>query len=605
MNPFLNVPARPRPVATTIDRVPGKMLLIIRSPFSPQNVAACKGLPDFRSYLPQERAWVCRPSPANIEALQRSFAAATWTEAALLITEHARSVSTMAARQLAHKAQLTLIEAPVARDYAFHTTPFAHQARAFLLSRDLPAFGLFMEQGTGKTKVAIDSVAWQHLHHGVTGLLVVCPNGVKSTWAEEIETHLPPAIRREVRIHESAANAKTRAALEDWASSLPTGGGLEVLIMNVEALVTDRGQKLARDFLSLRVCSMNVDESSTIKTPSAKRTKAVCKLGKLAKFRRIMTGTPVTQSPLDVYAQVKFLDENILGFSSFYAFRNRYALLGGWNAREIIGFAHLDELQAKLAPFTFRVLKEECLDLPPKMYVYEDVDLTEEQQALYSSMKEHMISVVEYDETTNEGKQASVTIVLTQMMRLQQIVGGFIQVDGEDHPRVINGPNPKICALLDIVDRTPGKLVIWSRFVPEIELIVETLSDVWGPETVVAFYGGVDNEERTRGRRAFQDPDSPVRFFVGNPSAGGKGLTLTAAHTCVYFSNDFSLENRLQTEDRLHRIGQTGDPVDNRVLYIDLRARKTIDKKVIAALREKKNLADLVTGDALREWINA
>lgn len=603
MNPFIQpVPPKfnwPKRQTTTIDRVANKQLLVIRAPFSPQNVASCKALPDFRSYLPQERAWVCRPSIANIEAIKRSFGGATWTEGALSVATAALSSLLARETQLAQKAALSYANVEPPTDYAFKTTPFAHQSKAFLLSRDLPAYGLFMEQGTGKTKVAIDSTAWQHLHHGVTGLLVVCPNGVKSTWAEEIETHLPTSIKRNVAIHEASASGRIRVELEDWVKHRQASGELDILIMNIESFATPRGCELAVAFLSSRRCAMNIDESSTIKTPSAKRTKSLCKIGKLAAFRRIMTGTPVTQSPLDVYAQAKFLDENILGFSSFYAFRNRYALLGGWNAREIIGFAHLDELQEKLAPFTFRVLKEECLDLPPKMYVYEEVDLTDEQRRLYKQMASEMIAEMA------DGIYATVQIVLTQMTRLQQIVGGFLPPDGADRVTKIPGDNPKLDALLGIAERTPGKLVIWARYVPEIEMIADRLAEVHGPDSVVTFYGGTAKDERTRGRRAFQDPESPVRFFVGNPATGGKGLTLTAAHTCVYFSNDFSLENRLQTEDRLHRIGQTGDPVDNRVLYIDLRARKTIDKKVIATLREKKNLADLVTGDSVREWIAA
>ena len=401
-------------------------------------------------------------------------------------------------------------------------------------------------------------------------------------------------------------SAQARRAQRDRIAAFLTvdahpSPALRWFVVNVEGLSSARAYEACERFLQLHRCLMIVDESSRIKTPKARRTKNVIKLGQLAAYRRVMSGTPVTQGPLDLYTQFKFLDPGILGFSSFYAFRNRYAIMGGFNLKQVVGYANLEELVEIIEPYSYRKTKDECLDLPPKMWERLYVDLGKEQRVAYDQMKRDMVA-------DHAGQKVSVTIVLTQMLRLQQIVGGFLPIVTynelteleETHVEPIRGKNAKIIALMEFLEdlAETSKVIIWARFRAEIALIAETVDDHFGPDSWVEFHGGVKTGNRRTARQRFQDPDDPVRFFVGQTETGGLGITLTATDTVAYYSNSFRLESRLQSEDRAHRIGQ-----DKTVTYVDLVARDTLDEKLLTALRSKKNLADLITGDDWKEWI--
>ena len=289
-----------------------------------------------------------------------------------------------------------------------------------------------------------------------------------------------------------------------------------------------------------------------------------------------------------------------LGFTSYVAMRDRYAILGGFNGKQIVGYVRLEELVEKVDRHAFRVTKLECLDLPDQIYQRREVRLSPEQAKLYKQARDELI--VEFG---NHPKNI-IQFAITQLQILQRIVGGFIPVkelDADEQERTklmtIPGPNPKLAELMEICDELPQeRIIIWARYRAELDLIAATLREKYGEESVVEFHGGIKSEERTRGRRAFQDAGSNVRFFVGQPQAGGIGLTLTAASTVVYYSNTFALEDRLQSEDRAHRIGQSKN-----VTYIDLVAKGTMDVRLIAGLRAKKSLADIVTGDPSMRWI--
>lgn len=591
-------PGCPRPSASAycIDAYRGK--LSVRVPPTPENVEACKRIPDFRAWDGAiTRTWLCKPTRRNVEHLRKSFPNAEWTAEASALVD--ALVPEEQEQQLRETKHALLAEDVEVTDYKFGTQPFAHQKRAFLLSRDAKAFALLMEQGTGKTKVVIDTACYLFGQGRITGVLVVAPNSVKSNWTEdEIPTHTPSYVPYRAVTWSSQKKPQKHDLKRDHTT-------LVWLVMNVEALATAKGREFAEWFLSEHDALMVIDESTRIKTPSAQRTKAAWKLGRRAKYRRILSGLPITQGPLDAFAQFKFLDEAILGFGSFYAFRNHFAIMGGFGGKEIVAYANLDELQRLIDPYSFRVLKADCLDLPPKVYQKRTVELTAEQRRLYDQMKNEMIAEL------GDGHQVSTTIVLTQMLRLQQIVGGFLPkptdnpdddaavTNGAEQEWKIPGANPKLDALLEVLDDAgDGKAIVWARFRAEIDLICAALAERYGAESVVPFHGGVSEEDRRQYRKAFQDPASPVRFFVGQTETGGIGLTLTAAQTVIYFSNSFSLESRLQSEDRAHRIGQAGT-----VTYIDLVAKDTLDGAVLQALRNKRNLADLVTGDAWRKWI--
>jgi SNF2 family DNA or RNA helicase len=271
--------------------------------------------------------------------------------------------------------------------------------------------------------------------------------------------------------------------------------------------------------------------------------------------------------------------------------------MGGYGGKEVVGYANLEELQALLDPFSYRVLKVDCLDLPEKIYQRLTVGMSPEQARLYKQIKDEMLA-------TFAGHEIEVINVLAQMLRLAQVTGGFIPIPADEERGTpsrmepIPGPNPKLVALLETIENITGKAIIWCRFRAEIDIIQKALRQVYGNRSVVEFHGGVNTTDRGTARREFQDPSSPVRFFVGQIQTGGIGLTLTQAKTVFYFSNSFSLEDRLQSEDRAHRIGQ-----DAHVTYIDLVARGTIDVKVLGALRAKKNLANLITGDTWTQWL--
>ena len=318
------------------------------------------------------------------------------------------------------------------------------------------------------------------------------------------------------------------------------------------------------------------------------------KLAKDAKYRRILTGSPITKSPMDLFSQCAFLSDRALGFNSYYAFQNRYALvqkrsMGTRAFQEIVGYRRLDELNEKLDQFSNRILKEECLDLPDKMYIRRDVPLTDEQKWIYKQMKKLALAKLD------NGELATTASVLTQIMRLQQICCGFLQPDdGEMQPI----ENNRLNELLDITEELQGKAIIWASYTYGIQQIASALRDRFGPEAVATYYGATPQDERQDIVDRFQDPDSALRFFVGQPLTGGYGITLTAANTVIYYNNSYDLAIRLQSEDRAHRIGQ-----QNKVTYIDLVSPGTIDEKILKALREKINLAGEVLGEKARAWL--
>jgi len=368
---------------------------------------------------------------------------------------------------------------------------------------------------------------------------------------------------------------------------------LRILVMNIEAFSTEKGVNFAKTFLRVTDAYMAIDESTTIKTPNAKRTKSVIKVGKEARYRRIATGSPVTKSPLDLYSQCEFLSPTCLNYFSYFAFQARYAILverklPTHTFKQIVGYRHLDELQKKLNSFSFRVTKDECLDLPDKVFTRREIELTDEQRKAYDQMKLMALTLI-------DGNLMSTNNALTQIMRLHQIVCGHVKYDDGRQEDI---PSNRVKELLSTVEECTGKIIIWANYRRDIENIKKALAEAHGMTTVATYYGDTEAEERQEIVNKFQDPNSELRFFVGNPRTGGYGLTLTAAHTVIYYSNNFDLEVRLQSEDRAHRIGQT-----NKVTYIDFISPGTVDEHIVKALRNKINIASQVLGEDLKDWI--
>ena len=476
-------------------------------------------------------------------------------------------------------------------NYKFKTPPYKHQLKALEASWSQPYYAYFMEMGTGKSKVLLDNLALLYDGGKINGALIVAPKGVVGTWYnQEIPTHLPDHIEKRVVLWQANINKKQQDKLN---LLFEQGENFHVLIMNVEAFSTKKGVDFAYKFLSCHNTLFAVDESTTIKNPDAKRTKNICALSKHSKYRRILTGSPITKSPLDLYKQCDFLEPELLGHSSYYTFRTRYAVMktanfGGRSVQIVVGYRNLEELSEKLKPFSYRVLKDECLDLPAKTYMKRIIKLTPEQEKLYKQMKHLALAEM-------EGKQMTTATVLTQLMRLQQInCGHFTADDGTIKPI----KNNRTVELLNTLEEIHGKVVIWAHYQYDVETIVEHLTEEYGDNSVVTYYGKTPMSERQNNIKKFQDKESPVRFLVGTTQTGGYGITLTAASTMIYYSNGYDLEKRQQSEARIDRIGQHFP-----MTYIDIMVEDTIDERIVKALRKKINIASKIMGEELKAWI--
>lgn len=478
---------------------------------------------------------------------------------------------------------------------------FAHQAKAERLSLERESFALFLDMGLGKSRVAIDTAAQLDAAGKIDAAIVLAPKGVVRNWsALEIPKHWSGEAPR-IALWSAGAGKRATRELVDALSAT----GFVWLCINVEALATEKGRAYLERFLRARRALVVVDEATTIKGPKAARTKALLSLRHLAPYRRILTGTPITKSPLDLYAPCLFLGAELLGVSSWYAMRGRYCVLGtvdrfvGWDPvkqerkvqkiRTVVGYKNLEDLQERLARFSFRATKEECLDLPPKVYLRREVELEPRQATLYAQMRLEARALLE------SGAEIKAPLVIAQILRLHQIACGFLPRPEGGVERISSA---RVEALLEALEETSGKVIVWASYTADVHAIAEALREAYGAGSTVIYAGETPEAERPKIVAAFQREDGGPRFFVGQPRTGGYGLTLTAASTVVYYSNTFDLEVRLQSEDRAHRIGQTRS-----VSYLDLVTPGTVDEKILDALRAKRSLAGAVLGETWQEWI--
>ena len=480
------------------------------------------------------------------------------------------------------------------KNYKFKTKPYEHQLKALEKSWASDTYALFMEMGTGKSKVLVDNIAILYDRGAIKGALIIAPKGVYKNWDQiEFPVHLPDHVEHTKVLWEPTITKKKQMELD---TLFDDKGDLKILIMNVEAFSTTKGLDFARSFLNIFLgrALIGVDESTTIKNPTAKRTKNILKLADQAKYRRILTGSPVTKSPLDLFSQCEFLDPYHLGHASYYSFRARYANMvkrnfGGRQVQLVVSYRRLDELADILDKFSYRVLKEDCLDLPEKVFTKRLIELTPEQDKAYKQMKQMALAMLD------NGEVMTTVNVMTQLMRLHQITCGHFKADDGTTTALKNN---RIDALMQLLEETEGKVIIWANYREDIKNIVESLKKAYGEASTVEYHGGVDATLRQDNIAQFQEKNSPTRYFVGNAQTGGYGITLTSANTVVYYSNSYDLEKRLQSEDRAHRIGQTGS-----VTYVDLIAENTVDDKIVKSLRSKINIANEIMGEDIKDWI--
>ena len=475
-------------------------------------------------------------------------------------------------------------------NYKFKTKPYAHQLKALEMSWNKEVFAYFMEMGTGKSKVLIDNISMLYDKGKIDGALIVAPKGVVKTWYEqEIPIHMVDHIEKISVLWQALINKTQQEKLNSLFKSEVK---LHILIMNVEAFSTKKGVEFAGRFLNSHNAMMAIDESTTIKNPSAKRTKSILSLANLAKYRRILTGSPVTKSPLDLYTQCQFLDSWLLGHSSWYTFRTRYAIMknmyfNGKTFQKVVGYKNLGELSEKLKPFSHRVLKDDCLDLPKKTFMKRIIQLSSDQLKVYAQMKQLALAEM-------NGKMITTATALTQLMRLQQITCGHFKADDGTTQDI---PNNRMGELIDVLYEIEGKVVIWAHWQRDVNVIIKEIVKEFGEGCCVDYFGLTPQNKRQENIKKFQE-DENVRFFVGTPATGGYGITLTAASNMIYYSNGYDLEKRKQSEARIDRIGQTKP-----MTYIDILAEKTVDERIVKALRKKINIAAEIMGEELKAWI--
>lgn len=465
--------------------------------------------------------------------------------------------------------------------FNYKTKPMRHQEENLHKMLGRYSFALFWEMGCGKSKPIVDEIACLFSEEKIDCVLILSDKGCYMNWdANELPRHAWEALPYLSFVYKSGSVRSKKEIIWACKMNFKPFEYLPIFCMNVEAFsgdsATDVINAIAKRFVNIY---MVVDESTSIKNASAARTKKITAVGKRAKYRRILTGTPMTQNPLDLYAQMNFLDPKILGFDSFFAFRNRYGVMEtqymgpGRTFEKLIGFKNQEELLSKIAPHCSRLLKADCLDLPPKVYTTRQVELTKEQKSMYDKIKAE--GLLQLKDST-----ATATTALGVVIKLRQLTSGFVKDDDGDITHVHNN---RISVLSEVIEQVQGKAIIWCAFKEDVAQVCTLLGN-----EAVHYFGDTTDADRAIALERFNDPNSGVLYFVGTAKTGGKSLTLTIANTVIYYSNDYSLEARLQSEDRAHRYGQK-----NTVTYVDLVSPGTVDETVLAILRGKEDMAKM------------
>lgn len=496
--------------------------------------------------------------------------------------------------------------------YQFRTTPFGHQLKTFNSTRDARELAVFWEQGTGKTKLIIDDACDLYQRGEIDAVVIVAPNGVHRNWmTDEIPVHAPESVLAESRMMFYQASKATTKGFQAQLEALRQHKGLIWFAISYDAFVTERGKAYVWKLLQRRRVLQVLDESHKIKTPGAKRTKSIVASGRWATRRRVLTGTPIANGPFDVWSPMKFLQQEFWvspqvqavvpgGFASFAAFKTHFGL---WRTAaqvkeekgydpgydQLLGYRNLDQLQTILAGCSTRVLKSDVLDLPPKLFSKRYTELSSIQRQHYEEIKEEFMTLLA------SGELITVQLAITRLLRLQQVVCGYLPSEDEDRLVTLGNRNERLAELMELVETIPHQCIIWARFTADIDQIMEALTAAG--YTCGRYDGKGTDDENAAAKEGFQRGE--LQFFVGNHAKGSEGLTLHAAKTVIYYSNSFKLLDRLQSEDRAHRAGMDDQPVQ----YIDLVAADTVDDKIIKALRKKVNIASEITGDELKEWL--
>lgn len=473
---------------------------------------------------------------------------------------------------------------------------------ALCLAAPMPGYAEFSEQGTGKTWIFL-AVAEKHYASGaIDGLLVVAPKGVHINWVKrQIPKHLEVL---HIAVWFSSNAGKKQTAEMEKKLYEPRADGeiapLRILAINYDALITKKGAAAVSRFLNATRAMAVADESHRIKNPRTGRSQAMYKLRTNTVFRYIGTGTPY-DTPLDAFGQFEFIESGLLGTTSHRAFVAEYAELVPEDSRlmdhvkkgiankrfipqivqrDTLGrkkWRNLDKLRQLTAPLSHRVLKKDCLDLPEKIYQTHYFELTPELQRIYDDAEKQL--------RVDVGGSEVMFRKLNVDMKLQQITSGFILHEGKV---ILLEDNPRLEALLEFIEDIEGKFIVWARFIEEIEQIQRALI-ARGIKSAI-YYGATKDAARMKVVDDFQEGD--LRAIVGQTQAGGAGNDLYEAQNVIYYSNDWSLLNRSQSEDRAHRVGTR-----HNVVYTDFAAAGTVDEQIATALQQKEDVAATILGD--------
>lgn len=535
-----------------------------------------------RRWSKSKRAWACPPTRKNIEFML------TELKQYADITESAQSKFTDSADVLRPK-----VAAGFPPWYKFKTAPRKHQSLALNKVYGLPAHALFKDRGTGKTKTEIDIACALRMEGKIDCMLVVSKLSGRRTWEEEFALHAPIPYTMILPYSDEGK------AFSRW---LTTSHDFKIMVIGVESLSQGRMVELAEMFMTVHMRPyMVIDESHLISNHRAIRSLACLRLGKRAKYRAVLTGTPISTGPMNLYMQFEFLDPNIIGIGDYYSFRNRYAIMGGYQVTDrrgnkhpiqIVGYQNIDELTKTVAPVTVEVRKSDVLDLPPKVFKKIHVQLTAKQRALYDKVKKE-------GSYSMKGREHTVKNVLELALRLHQIAGGFITTYSEQFmapERVRRIPhvnaivpwrdNPKIIELLDVCG-DDKQIMIWCAYLSEIRAVVQALHETYPKESVIEIHGGIPEDQRAEWRKQYQR--GVHKFCVGNTATGGTSDTWTACETMIYYNNTERMIDREQSEDRAHR-----DGLKHSVLYIDIVAEKTVDEAILKSLAMKVDLSEYI-----------
>ena len=558
-------------------------------------------LPNSR-YNKKEKGWVCRASYRNLDRIRRLWEDASWDKEAQA-TWQRLSDNKESRERLVNNKEVNFADLDT---FPFKTLPWDNQKTALLLGRNMPYFAYLMDQGTGKTKLLLDDAAHNYMEGRIDALLVLAPNSVKTNWVmwdhmleegdtpDAVDTHMSEVVpvRKAVWISASRKDDKREwGEFEDYLSCR-TDKNLIILTVNYDAItlprVFDFLEEFVKEFRTMICC----DESTYIKTPGSKRTKAALKLRRHCPVARIMTGTPIIKRPVDAFAQFMFLDEDVLGFNSFYSFRNRYCVMGGYEFKQVVAYKNLDELSDKIASCSYRVMLQDCLDIPPKIYLPDRiVNMSKAQLKAYSTMRKDMFA-------EHPKGEVVATIALTQQMRLQEITGGYLpiidEVTGErvgTQELVDPKNNPKFKEVLELVENSQ-QFIIWSCFHGEIDGL-QVLLEAEGYKVAV-FDGRVDDRDKLRIRKDYQN--GKYDGVIANAQAGGMGIDeFKVADLSVYVSNqNGGTEGRMQSEARTFRGG-----MEHSCRFADVMVSNSVDIKIRRMIDKDVTLSQQIMKDGL------